>query len=379
MSNDKKNNTGKNNALRNNDASQIKIQNNAASTTADNLQTGKNDISKIKNDKANTTDNNAPNINNSNTVPGNTQDNNNNGQPDISNGGQNANAGALLNDSLKNTNSPLNNSVNNNAASSNNNSSTNTANTAAGNTAPVKSTNTKAKNKGNSSAAKKTNGNGAGIDVDAGLQLNPVLPITGNGYSYNLNGSVAPYTNFIPGVYLSLNKGKSVFTADINPWHVNYLSGKSFYDSTAIVQRTDDSGHVFFHSVNTNKSFLKIFSFNAGLSCDYQISDHLSAGLSLRGNFGINALVRKSGYIDSTGLPRVNLTDSFYKATNGELSLLSKSQFWLMPQLIYTTGRWQFGLRAGLPINKISLNALNTPKYPFNAELLIRFNLNKKK
>ena len=377
-----------NSVLQNDIAVQKKTANRNNNTPSDSQKSNNDDnvlksddkSDKTKNDKQADADNNI--ADNNNTTLNNTQqtgnDKNDNSKNVLTDTGNKSNININgSGDTANNNTSPGNNNNNDQNVTNSNSPQLNTSNAgnsnAAGTNANAGKTNStkgNAKGKGNS-------GKGAGIDIDAGLQLNPVLPITGNGYSYNLNGSVAPYTNFIPGAYLGVNLGKSVLTLDINPWHVNYLSGKPFYDSTRTVTIID-SGISKTFSVNNNKSFLKTFSFNAGIGWDYKISDHFSAGLSLRGNFGINALVRSSGYSDSTGV-RVNFTDSFYKAGSGDLSLLSKSQFWLMPQFMYTTGRWQFGLRAGMPLNKISLNALNTPKYPFNAELLIRFNLNKKR
>lgn len=227
-------------------------------------------------------------------------------------------------------------------------------------------------------AKKKSASKSINADVDFGLQLNPVLPINGgNSYSNNLKGDVAPYVNFIPGVYLSLNNKKSNISFEINPWHVNYFSPKTFYENTIRDTVIIDS-FINVQTTNTSKSFLKTFSFNAGISYNHKINNHLSAGLSLRGNFGINGLVRQSGSFTGNGLTTI-FPDSLYKAISADLKYLSKSQYWLMPQVLYTTGSWQFGLRGGMPLNKISLKALNTQQHPFNAEFLIRFNIGKKK
>lgn len=235
-------------------------------------------------------------------------------------------------------------------------------------------TNKKAKAGGNKKSTQMNS-----LNADFGLQLNPALPINGgNSYSSNLSGQTAVYTNFVPGAFLSFRQKKSSFGFEVNPWHVSYYNPKTFYDSTTRIQIIGDSGQVSTYTKNNSKYFLKTFSFNAGVFYNHQLTSQLNAGISLQGNFGINALVRNSSFSDSAGIFS-QYPDVLSKANSNELALLAKSQFWLMPQLVYTTGNWQLGLQAGMPLNRISLNALNTQKHPFNAALLIRYNLGRKK
>lgn len=237
--------------------------------------------------------------------------------------------------------------------------------------------------------------NGGKAEWLYGLQINPSLPVQNSGYyTTSSDGSKSSLINhFFPGAYLGIrpigkNKkpSRSQFMLDVNPFYSETMPGTLFLQKADSTREILDSGFVKITRNNAQSSFVKISAVNAGISWQYFINSHFTAGISLRGNFVTGALVNNV----SSSLSLLNIngfdsvvnrtsSDSLYKATTADRSLLRSSQLWLMPEFVYHTNAWQFGLRGGLPLNSLNKSPLATNNFPFQAQLFIRFNLGYKK
>lgn len=259
-------------------------------------------------------------------------------------------------------------------------------------------TKTRDLSKGRGTKAPPKNSNKSGINTEwlYGLQLNPALPLQNSSfYTRSLDGTNGSIFNHLfPGAFVGIrpmgqNKkhSRSQFMLDINPFFSESIPGSLFLqkaDSTRVV--IDSSGIIRITRNNTESNFVKINAVNAGISWQYFISSHFTAGISLRGNFVTGALVNNLS--NSLRLLNINGFDSIisrtnfdtlYKAGGAERNLLRSAQWWLMPEIVYHTNAWQFGLRGGLPLNAINKSPLATNNYPFQAQLFIRFNLGYKR
>ena len=174
--------------------------------------------------------------------------------------------------------------------------------------------------------------------MQAGLLWSFQLPINSS-YRYfaGPNGTSQPYRVLLPGIWVSLQAERSLFTLQVNPFATSVLSNKPF----AITNTTNGSDFII-----ESRTLHKVFGTTAGIDFDYNVKEKWWMGGHMQGNFwrtGV-AFMKGEKINASTGVPSV-IYENNYTLNDSAWAGFTKFQLGTGVQLMYKTPQWQAGIR----------------------------------
>ncbi|SHM84010.1 hypothetical protein [Chitinophaga sp. CF418] len=189
------------------------------------------------------------------------------------------------------------------------------------------------------------------------VQLNVALPLyDSSSYFMGPNGKDQFYRNLIPAVRVERKLWKGTLSLDVQPLvSATPKSNKHRLDVDTQLSPYD-----------TIRTLLKQFGW--GVALQYQIPVHQKwqLGAGIQASFLQKAVIRQT-IMDTMRIVQTSVSP----ASAADKRDLSKVRINGMVELDYMAGKWQFGLRALVPLTRIS-KTKDIPAGPVNGELVVR-------
>lgn len=190
--------------------------------------------------------------------------------------------------------------------------------------------------------------------VTAGLQWNLQLPSSGpSQYFTGPNLSFQPYRNLIPGAWLRVQVERSAIIADFSPFYATLVGSSTHFTQFESVRAGDTI-------VNTTevRSMRKNFGVGAGIGYEYQLLPQWWLGIGFHSYWWNKAIGKASGLeeripLNGSGKIIRNYERNYIIPSN-EFQYFRKSQQNLSFTALYTSNRWQGGLRAGFTFSSLA-------------------------
>jgi len=213
--------------------------------------------------------------------------------------------------------------------------------------------------------------------LQAGLSWSLQLPFSGTrGYFQGPNTSSQPYRVLFPALWLQSAKGKSMLSAEVNPFMSNLLPEKPFRTSTTESYLPDTT-----ISKTEIKTLYKVFGFSASVGYNYNIATNWWVGGNLQFCWWANGIAYSNGLVQKTPVNggsaiQVSTFEEEYQISD-EWSYFNRAQFFLNTELQYRKQKWQAGLTAGIAATPLAKN--EGPGNSFRMALFYRWALYSKR
>jgi len=186
-------------------------------------------------------------------------------------------------------------------------------------------------------------------------QLNIALPLyNSSAYFMGPNGKDQFYRYLIPALRIERKLWKGALSLDLQPT-VTFTPKSNKYKI----------GHQAL-PYDTVQSLLK--QFGSGIALQYQLPIHPKWQLGA----GVQALFLQKAVVRQTIVDSMRVTKtSVFAASAADKQALSKVRINGMVELNYLADKWQFGLRAIVPLTRVS-KTKDIPAGPLNGELIVR-------
>lgn len=190
--------------------------------------------------------------------------------------------------------------------------------------------------------------------LTAGIQWNLQLPSSGpSQYFTGPDLSFQPYRNLIPGAWIRVQVERSAVVADVSPLYSTLVAEKTHYTFFESVSTGDTI-------VNTTeqRSMRKNFGLGAGIGYEYQLLPQWWIGVGFHSYWWSKAIGKAKGMeekipINGSGKIIRNYERN-YIIPSDEFQYFRKSQQNLSFTALYTSNRWQGGLRAGFTFSSLA-------------------------
>lgn len=186
-------------------------------------------------------------------------------------------------------------------------------------------------------------------------QLNIALPLyDSSSYFMGPNGKDQFYRYLIPALRIERTLWKGALSFDVQP-------------TVAVTPKSNKYkiGHQAL-PYDTVQSLLK--EFGSGIALQYQLPVHPKWQLGA----GVQALFLQKAVVRQTIMDSMRVAKtSVFAASSADKQELSKVRINGMVELDYIAGKWQFGLRAIVPVTRVS-KTRDIPTGPLNGELIVR-------
>jgi hypothetical protein len=176
------------------------------------------------------------------------------------------------------------------------------------------------------------------IIVQAGLQWTAQLPIF-NSYKYfaGTNGFSQPYRLLLPGIWISLQSKKMLFSMEVNPFATSVLANKAYATKSTTIGSD---------IIVETRTLHKVFGTTAGFGFNYNIINKWWLGGRINGNFwrmGTGTL--KGEKVNAPGTNTSVVYENNFILNDSSWADFSKFQLATGAQLLYKQFKWQAGIQ----------------------------------
>lgn len=195
----------------------------------------------------------------------------------------------------------------------------------------------------------------------AGIWVKAQLPFSGaQHYFAGPNAASQPWRTILPGIWVSLQAGKHLFEAEINPFAQTVYNPKPFEVNTIVVNN---------QLATETKKLNKTFGVTVSAGYSYNISGNWWLGGRAQGSVLTKAVGTVEVSNDST------LISKRFTAFAKDSASLQPFQVRLDAEALYKASRWAAGIRAGVYFSPSPIKQSSTFKNPLETEVFFRWRL----
>lgn len=208
----------------------------------------------------------------------------------------------------------------------------------------------------------------------AGLQWNAQIPFAGvDGYFAGPNAKAQPYRILLPGIWVSMLEGKSIFTIEANLFHTAAVPQKLFF--TGVSSKVNEDTAII---TSETKALSRLFGFSAAFGYNHNIKNNWWLGGNMQFVSWNKGVVNSTGTIEKKSMSgsfetTTNTFSTHHPITDTEKASFYKSQFIANAEWWYRKDMWQAGLRTGISVTPLANQ--KGPSNSFRTDIMFRIAL----
>lgn len=208
----------------------------------------------------------------------------------------------------------------------------------------------------------------------AGLQWNAQIPFAGiDGYFAGPNAKAQPYRILLPGIWVSMMEGKSIFTIEANLFHTAAVPQKLFFTGAS----SKINGDTAIITTET-KTLNRLFGFSAAFGYNHNIKNNWWLGGNMQFVSWNKGVVHSTGTIEKKSVSGsfeaiTNTFSTHHPITATEKTSFAESQLIANAELWYRKNMWQAGLRTGISVTPLANQ--KGPSNSFRTDIMFRIAL----